>query len=172
MSLSLEQSTGLNLVLAPASAGAALSGTTGAATTYSMALFGYIINGVPYNKAVQSGVASPTTDGNTGLASTLSLAINQARVYVWGINAAGTIAVFAGPVASWPNVSGTSLGAVPLQFPAVPGTYAVLAYQVLANGSNGSAFAFGSTNWSNTGMSPQTPVNTSGFLPSVPPLTP
>lgn len=172
MSLNLEQATGLNHVHAVATAGAGLTGLSGAATTHSMSIFGYTINGVAYANPIRSAVATPTTDGNTATTAQLALAINQSRVYVWGVNAAGTTTLFAGPVASWANASGTSSGAVPLQFPPVPATFAAVAYVVISNGSNGAAFAPGTTNWNATGITVGTVVNLAGNLPSVPPATP
>jgi hypothetical protein len=173
MSLNLEQATGLNHVHAVATAGAALTGLSGAATTYSFSIFGYTINGIAYRQAIASGAATPTTDASAGTAAALALAINQSRVYVWGVNAAGTVQVFAGPAVTWPNSSGTATGApIPLQFPAVPSTTACIAYVVISNGSNGAAFAHGTTNWNATGITVGTVVNLAGWLPALLPTTP
>ena len=167
MALNLEQASGFNHVHAVATAGAALTGLSGAATTYSFSIFGYTINGLAYKQAIASGAATPTTDGNTLAAAQLALAINQVRCYVWAVNAAGTVTVFAGPAVSWPNSSGTSTGPViVVPDPAIPSTFATFARHTVANGSNGAAFAFGTTNWNATGIAISTVQNLAGWLPN------
>lgn len=169
MSLNLENSVGLNHVGAVASAGAALTGLSGAATTYSAAIFSFSINNQAYNKTISTTVASPTTDGVTATAAQLGLSINQARCYVWGVNAAGTVAVFGGQAVAWPNASGTATGApVVCPDPTPPSTFALFARHTVANGSNGAAFVFGTTNWNATGVNISTIQNLAGGIPPTP----
>lgn len=170
MSMNLQGASGLNLVVAVASAGAALTGLSGAANTYSSSLFGYLLNGTPYNKAAVSGGTTPTTDAATGLASTLGLsAINKARAYAWVVDSAGTVKVLAGREADWPNSSGTATGQpVVLEYPSIPANHVVFAVHSLAMGSNGAAFVFGSGNWNSTGLVVGTVRNCGGFLPNTP----
>lgn len=170
MSFNVEQTTGLNLVHAiGATNGAALTGLSGAASTYSTSAIAMIIDGKCYNKAAVSGGTTPTTDGNSALAADLALAVNQARAYVWCVNSGGTVKVCGGPVKRWSNSSGTSTGEpVVLHFPAIPSGYIPFAAHYVGIGSNGSAFTFGSTNWNTTGVNVGTVQNLAGNLPSAP----
>lgn len=148
MALNLEQSSGLTAVFAVATAGAALTGLSGAATTYSTSLFGFALNGRHFAKAVVSGGATPTTDGNTGAAITLTA--NQARAIVWAVNSAGTYSVYAGPVVSWTDTSANST-VCPL--PALPGNVTPFAAHTVQAGSTTSGtWTFGSSNWNATGI--------------------
>jgi hypothetical protein len=149
MSLNLEQGSALTAVFATASAGAALTGLSGGASTYSTSAFGFALNGDAFNRALVSGGATPTTDGNTGAAITLTA--NQARAIVWTVNAGGTIQVFAGPVVSWTDTSASS---TVCQLPSLPGNVAPFAAHTLQAGSTLSGtFTFGSSNWNTAGMS-------------------
>jgi len=149
MSLNLEQGSSLTAVLAVATAGAALTGLSGAATTYSSSLFGYALNGDAYAKAAVAGGASPTTDGNTGAAMTL--VANQAASFVWAVNAAGTVSVYKGPTVSWTDTTANST-ACPL--PAIPGNVAPFAaHTVQAGSTTAGTWTFGSSNWNATGIS-------------------
>lgn len=149
MSLNLEQGSALTAVFATATAGAALTGLSGAATTYSTSLFGFALNGDCYAKAAVAGGATPTTDGNTSAAITLTA--NKARAIVWAINAAGTISVYAGPIVDWTDTTANST-ACPL--PAIPGNVAPFAAHTVQAGSTTSGtWTFGSSNWNATGIS-------------------
>lgn len=149
MSLNLEQGSALTAVFATATAGAALTGLSGGATTYSSSLFGYALNGDCYTKALVSGGTTPTTDGNTSAAITLTA--NKARAIVWAVNASGTVSVYAGPIVDWTDTTASST-ACPL--PSIPGNVAPFAAHTVQAGSTTSGtWTFGSSNWNATGIS-------------------
>lgn len=149
MSLNLEQGSSLTAVFGQgATAGAALTGLSGAATTYSSSVFNFALNGDAFTKAVVSGGTTPTTDGNTGAAMTL--VANQARAFVWAVESGGTVRVYAGPVVSWTDTTANST-VCPL--PAIPGTVAPFAAHTVQAGSTTSGtWTFGSSNWNATGI--------------------
>ncbi|TFH51259.1 MAG: hypothetical protein E4H01_00720 [Lysobacterales bacterium] len=128
---------------------AALLTAAGAETVYDTTVtLGYTIGGQLYSKAAITDGAAPTTDINTG-AAFLPLAADQASVFVWMINAAGTVAVAQGGVE---EVDGdTDLRLVHPQFPYLPEGYVAFAYQMVQTTSAG-GFQFGSDNWNATGV--------------------
>lgn len=149
MSLNLEGASALTAVFATATAGAALTGLSGAVTTYSTSAFGFALNGDHFARAAVSGGATPTTDGNTGAAITLTA--NNARAIVWTVNAAGTIQVFAGPITPWVDTTANST-ACPL--PNIPGNVTPFAaHTVQAGSTTVGTWTFGSSNWNATGIS-------------------
>lgn len=149
MALNLEQGSSLTAIFATATAGAALTGLSGAVTTYSTSAFGFALNGDHFARAAVAGGATPTTDGNTGTAITLTA--NRARAIVWTVNAAGTIQVFAGPIVEWTDTSANST-VCPL--PNLPGTVAPFAaHTVQAGSTTVGTWTFGSSNWNATGIS-------------------
>lgn len=148
MSFNLEQSSSLTAVFAVATAGAALTGLSGAVTTYSSSLFGFALNGDHFAKAAVSGGATPTTDGNTGAAITLTA--NKARAVVWATDSAGTFRVYAGPIVDWTDTSANST-ACPL--PSLPGTVTPFAaHTVQAGSTTVGTWTFGTSNWNATGI--------------------
>jgi len=134
--------------------------TAQTATTFSAtpagtgAVMQYCVKGKACNKAAISGGATPTTDAVTGAAFT-ALAANEGCVYVYGLDAAGNIKVIAGNIQTLD--SGGSFTSRS-EFPVVPDTIAPFCYVVCKNGSTGSAWTFGTSNWDATGMT-ATPVN-------------
>ena len=167
MSYQLEQGTGLYAVFATATAGAALTGLSGAATTYSSSVFGYALAGRALQKALVSGGATPTTDGATGAAMTLTA--NQAAAFVWAVNSAGTVSVYKGPTVSWTDTTANST-ACPL--PVIPATVTPFAAHTVQAGSTTSGtWTFGSSNWNATGIASITVRNLAGQLDSAPLLT-
>jgi hypothetical protein len=157
MSYNLEQHSGLNAVFAVATPGANLTGLTGGVTTHSTSLFGFVIDGVCFNKAVATGAATPTVDAATGLQITLRA--NQARAIVWAVNAAGTTVVLAGPVVE------NSAGSV-CPYPAVPAGHAVIAVHTIAGGPTLSGtWTFGVNNWNVAGITVGTVRNVAGSIP-------
>lgn len=149
MSYNLEEGSSLTAVLAVATAGAALTGLSGAATTYSSSLFGYALAGLAFAKALVAGGATPTTDIVTGVAFK-ALAINQACAFVWVVNAAGVVGVAQGPIVSWTD---TTAGSTACPLPFIPAnTFAPFASHTVQNGAAGSAFTFGTSNWNQTGI--------------------
>lgn len=149
MSFNLEGSSSLTAVFAVATAGAALTGLSGAATTYSTSAFGFALNGEHYAKAAVTGGTTPTTDSNTSAAMTLTA--NQAAAFVWAIDSGGTIRVYKGPTVSWTDTSANST-VCPL--PAIPGTVTPFAaHTVQAGSTTVGTWTFGSSNWNATGIS-------------------
>ncbi len=127
-----------------------LTGISGGATTYSTGSsgFNYAINGKAYAKTQVSGGTTPTLDGNTGAA--ITLLANQGNVVLWGINASGTVSVYAG--ASQALDSAGNFRVAP-DFPSLPDSVAPFAYTVHKAGSTLSGtFTFGASNWNTTGM--------------------
>jgi hypothetical protein len=148
---------------------AGLTGLSGAATTYSTGATSiqYSVNGkMPTAKAQVSGGASPTTDANSGVAFP-AMAINKAAVFVWGLNAAGTVLVAQGPVVAWTDTTASS---TVCPFPSIPDTMTPFAYHTIQNGAAGSAWTFGASNWNATGITLPVVTNVSE-LPPTPPLT-
>ena len=148
MSLNLEGASSLTAVFATASAGAALTGLSGAATTYSSSAFGFALNGDHYAKGSVSGGTTPTTDGNTGLGMTL--VANQAAAFVWAVDASGTVKVFKGPTVAWTD---TSAGSTVCPLPSIPGNVTPFAAHTVQAGSTTSGtWTFGTSNWNATGI--------------------
>jgi len=144
MSYNLQDSIGGNFALGNWT----LTGLSGAATTYTSVAVPFQIKGRAFTKALVSGGASPTVDGNTGLAMTLTA--NQAAAFVWGVNAAGTVTVYKGPTQAWTDTSALST-ACPL--PQLPITVAALAAVVIKGGATTvGTWTFGSSNWNATGI--------------------
>lgn len=166
MSYNLEQAQALTAVFATATAGAALTGLSGAATTYSSSAFGYAIDGVAYANGANSGAATPTTDAATGAAITLTA--NKARAIVWVVNAAGTERVLAGPIVDWTDTTASS---TPCPLPAIPAGHAPFAAHTIQGGATLSGtWTFGVSNWNATGLTVGT-VRNLVQLPSNPLLT-
>lgn len=149
MSFNLDGASALTAVFATATAGAGLTGLSGAATTYSISAFGYANLGDHYFKAALAGAGTPTTDGNTGLAFP-ALAASQAAAYVWAVDAAGTVKCYKGQTVEWKDTSANST-VCPL--PNVPGNVTPFAAHTVQNGSAGSAWTFGSSQWGQAGVS-------------------
>jgi len=130
------------------------------ATTFSTtpagtsAVMQYCVKGKACNKAAISGGTTPTTDAVTGAAFT-ALTANQGCVYVYGLDAGGNIKAIAGTIQTLD--SGGSFTSRS-EFPFVPDTIAPFAYVVCKNGSTGSAWTIGTSNWDATGMT-ATPVD-------------
>ncbi len=147
MSLNLEQASAATFAVQSA-ATAQISGLTGAATTYTVANIPFVLNGAAGFKATAAGAATPTTDGNTGAAITLTA--NKARAVVWALNAAGTVLVYAGPIVDWVDTTANST-ACPL--PSLPGNVVPIAVHTLQGGPTLSGtWTFGSSNWNATGI--------------------
>jgi hypothetical protein len=155
MSYNLEEASSLTAVLAVATNGAALTGLSGAATTYSSSLFGYALNGDAYSKAAVAGGATPTTDGNTG-AAFLPQAINTACAYVWAVDASGNVKLYQGKIVSWTDTTASS---TPCPLPAIPGSVAPFAAHTVQNGATGSSWTIGTSNWNATGITAVTVRN-------------
>jgi len=165
MAFNLQDASGITLAV-PTSATTNISALSGAATTYTVTNVNAILNGIAQFKATAAGAATPTTDGNTGVAFP-SLAANQAAAFVWALDSSGTVKVYKGPTVSWTDTTANST-ACPL--PAVPTSVVPIAAHTVQNGSTGSAWTFGSSNWNATGISSIT-VRQLGQLQNAPLLT-
>ena len=123
--------------------------TTGGATTYANgAAVVYGIKGKAYSVAIASGVASPTLDGNTGVAF-LPLKANQGCVFVWCMDSSGVAQVCQGEINAL-DASGAFVSAP--EFPYIPDTLTPFAYLVIKAISTASAWTFGASNWNATGI--------------------
>ena len=159
---------GIDMILGgtAATAGAALTGISGAATTFSTSAFNFIQNGIFVTKAAVSGGATPTTDIRNGLG--LVLQANQGAAAVFGVDNQGNVQVMFSPVETL-DAAGNFLAAPRLpafsQPPVVgyptnaggpvdgssatqgPDFFVPFGIVLLKNGSTGSAWTFGTSNW-------------------------
>lgn len=162
MSSNLQEALGGNVCLA----NFALTGLSGAATTYSSSAVSYALDGRAYTKAAVAGGATPTTDAVSGAAMTLTA--NKAAVFAWCLNAAGTVQVIKGPTANWTD---TTANSTVVLLPEIPPTSVLVAYVVIKGGSTVSGtWTFGSSNWNATGIVIDAVVNRFS-LPVAPILT-
>jgi len=130
----------------------AFTGTSsfGGNTTYATTnTINFAIKGVfATAKTAVTGGTTPTTDGNTAAAITLTA--NYGTVVVWGMNSSGTVSVYKGSTEAL-DVSGNFINAP--QFPAIPDTICPFAYHVIKAGATTSGtWTFGSSNWNATGL--------------------
>ena len=127
--------------------------TAGTTSTYTTAnATGGFINGKFVTAlAAQTNTATPTTDARTG-AAFVALAASQGCVFVYGLNAAGAIQVIQSEVLSLDADTNDFKDAQAPQFPVIPDTVMPFGYVVVKNGSTGSAWTFGSSSWTATGV--------------------
>lgn len=92
--------------------------------------------------AAQTNTASPTTDVNTAAAFT-AIPVGSCSVFVWGVNAAGTLKVAQGSTELL-DASGNFV--IAPAFPVLPTDFCPFAYQLVRVGSTGSAWTFGTSN--------------------------
>lgn len=121
--------------------------TLATANTYATAV-NYAIKGKIYHKAVATGITTPTTDATTA-AAFVALAASQGCVFVVGLDSSGNWKASQGGVQT---LDSSNSFVIAPQFPAVPDTICPIAYIVCKNGSTGSAWTFGTSNWNATGM--------------------
>jgi hypothetical protein len=87
----------------------------GTTSTYSIGTaFTYAIKGQLFSKGTVTNGASPVTDANTGVAFK-PLAVNQAAIFAFAVDASGNVVVAQGPIASNADIVG---GTGAAQFPA------------------------------------------------------
>lgn len=128
---------------------------SGAATTWSTTgATLYAIKGKAYSTAAASSAASPTSDVTKGTTfASAPLAANTGTVFVWAYNGNGIAAtgvrVAQGSVEAL-DAAGNFLKAP--DFPGVSDDLAPFAYTIVRNGSTGSAWTFGTSNWNATGI--------------------
>ena len=146
---------------------------TGAATTYDTTLtINFAIKGKGYRKTAITSGTTPTTGftpASPATAVTLTtLAASQGCVIVWSLNASGTVVIHQSAIKT---LDSSNAFPEPDGIPDWPdidlGTYCPFAYTVLKNGSTGSTFTIGSSNWNATGMTATT-VNVMFGLPDRP----
>lgn len=129
---------------------------SGAATTWSTTgATLYCIKGKAYTTSAAASAASPTSDAVLGTTfASNTLAANQGTVFVWCYDGSSTTAATAIKVCQGSeealDVSGNFLKAP--EFPAVSDTLCPFAYTIVKNGSTGSAWTFGTSNWNATGI--------------------
>lgn len=138
----------------------------GATTISSTNATVYSIDGKIYTVAAYTNQATPTTDGNTGAAFT-ALAINRGCVLVFCQNAAGTLQIMQGPIATVDATSEAFTSPDAPQFPFIPDASCPIGYTIAINDSGGSAWTPGTSNWNATGLNDAT-VDVS-TLPARPP---
>lgn len=140
---------GLNACLAKAG----LTGLSGAATTFTTAnALVFSINGKALAKAAVAGGATPTVDGVTGVAITLTATAAQGKgtVVLWCLDASGNIKAVQGST-ELIDAGGNFQIAAP-QFPALPDTLTAFAYSMHKSVAGSAAFTFGVSNWNLAGL--------------------
>lgn len=123
----------------------------GSTTTYTTAAAtgGSIAGKFATALGAQTNTATPTTDATTG-AAFVALAANEGSVFVFSINSAGTIKVHQGSIESCDNSGNFSVAP---SFPSINlETYLPFGYVVIKADSTASAWTFGSSNWTATGI--------------------
>lgn len=128
---------------------AAIGGFTAGISTYlAVNAQVYAINGKAYAKAAITASASPTTDINTGIAF-VPVTANKGSVFVFALNAAGTVGVAQGSVETME--SGAFIN--PPQFPRLPDTWTAFGYLVVKGASTVVGnWIFGVGLWDATGI--------------------
>lgn len=125
--------------------------TLAAGTTTTLSNTGtttYAVKSKPYTKAAMANAASPTTDVNSGAAFN-ALAASQACLFLVGLDKDGNVKVAQGNIVDLN--SDNSLRDLP-NVPGLPPTVCPIGYVLAKNGSTGSSWTFGSSNWTATGM--------------------
>lgn len=126
-------------------AGAAAGTTTTVTTTATVQ---FTIVGKSYSKAAITNQAFPATDHTTG-AAFVAVAVSKGCILVLGFDKDGTLGVAQGPVES---VDADDNFVLAPQFPAIKETLCPFAYVVCKNGSDGSAWTPGTSNWTATDL--------------------
>lgn len=127
--------------------------TPNSVSTYNVATaVTYCIDGKAYEKATVSGGTTPTADPLSNTFNTL--AVNKGCALVWTLTSGGTVGLWQSDVKDL-DESGNFI--VAPEFPSFDmDTYCPIGYTVLKNGSTGSTFTVGSSNWNATGMTATT----------------
>ena len=144
----------INLVNAGLVAGTTSTYTTTATTVCS--INGKFATGL----TAQTNTATPTTDANTA-AAFVAQTDNTACAYVFGVTAAGAIAVAQGPIEATEVGITTTAGAFksPPQFPTLPDNFCPIGYILVRTAPSAADFTFGTSNWTATGITAATAVN-------------
>ena len=134
---------------------------TGAETVYdTTVVINYVLGGVIRQKAAVTDGATPTTDGVSGAAITLTA--SKARMVVWCLDSTGTVKVVAGTIVDW---DGTAFQTPP-PMPDIPDTLVPFATQMLKASSAAGTLTFGTSNWNATGFTNS--IQNVAVLPSRP----
>ncbi len=107
-----------------------VAGTT-TTTSITANPLAYVIQDKHFTRATVTNGATPTIDGNTGVAF-LPVAANQGSVFVFGYNAAGVLSVYQGQVASL-DVAGAFI--LSPQMPVIPDAVCPYAYLIIRAGA-------------------------------------
>jgi hypothetical protein len=107
-----------------------VAGTTNT-TSITASPLAYIIQNKHFTRATVTNGATPTLDGNTGLAFAPVLA-NQGSVFVFGYNAAGVLSVYQGQVAPL-DITGLFINSP--QMPVIPDAVCPYGYLIIRAGS-------------------------------------
>lgn len=147
-------------------------GTTSTYTTTATsecAIDGKIATGL----TAQTNTATPTTDARTS-AAFVAQTDNTACAYVFGVTAAGAIAVCQGPIEATETGVTTTAGAFKLrpQFPALPDNFCPIGYLFVRTAPDASDFTFGTSSWTATGITASAVVEVDGQLPDRPQALP
>ena len=129
------------------------SGTASSATYTTTATTAHVINGnFGTTLAAQTNTTSPTTDARTSAAFT-ALNDNEATCFVWGVTAAGAIAVCQGTIEDTQvGVTTTAGDFINLpQFPSLPDDFCPIGYSVHRCAPSASAWTLGTSAWNATG---------------------
>lgn len=149
MSFQLQGAHGAALVVPQgATRGAALTGLTGSATTYSTSAVHLLLDGAWQPLvAAKTTQATPTTDFATGLP--LTVPVGKAEAFVWAFDAAGNTRILQGKPADYIG----TVEAAGVEIPAVPSGLAAFAVHTIAvPPTNGAAFRVGVDNWNTAGV--------------------
>lgn len=147
MNYSKDRRVTMNMTNAGLAAGTTSTYTTTATTAH-------VINGAfGTTLAAQTNTASPTTDARTGAAFT-ALSDNQVTCLVWGVTAAGAIAVCQGSIQDTATGVTTTAGTVHTapQFPELPDDFCPIGYSVHKTAPSASAWTPGTSSWAATGV--------------------
>lgn len=123
-----------------------IAGTTTTLTTSVTVNYG--IRGKAYSKTALSNSASPTTDYASAAAFNV-IAINKGSVFTIGFDHSGNAKAVQGSIEDL-DTSGNFVRAP--NFGPIPDDFCPIGYVVCKNGSTGSNWTFGSSNWTATGM--------------------
>lgn len=129
---------------------------TGAETVYDTTVtIAFSVEGKGLTKTAVTDGATPTTDYNTGAAFTVltgagSSLGGEGCIFVWALNASGTVKVMQGAKQDL-DASGNFL--IAPQFPPIPSDVTPFAYSVSKYYGVSTTFLFGTDNWNESGHS-------------------
>ena len=123
--------------------------TTSISTTNAI---NYSIKGKAFTKGNLSNTAlTSANDINSGAAA-VALAASQGSVYVLMLDASGNLRFAQGSVVALDGTTTGNFNGPSPQFPMIPDNFCPFAYVIVQNGSAGSAWTFGSSNYNASGI--------------------